>query len=243
MKPIEFEISNGELFCLAAILGYRSLLNIEYDPEETGADLVVLFNRLTEKLRDKKLIDEDFDGNITISKEMQKAISLCAEADRFWVVQSHVRSETIADYIYTVYNSGDDHLVLEQVDGENYKGMLTNDHKAMIDNISTNTPFSESTHQHTEIHAEAVGVATADEKYSLITVSLYTVDNENDGKSLICHSADMFLFIDSGGSYKLSVTEDETADETVEESGLFLPISKQDYSDNMESIFTVKEDV
>ena len=258
MKTIEFEISSGELFCLAAIQGFGYLLNVDYEHEESEADLLSLFNELSEKLRNKKWLDEDFDGNITVTKEMQKAISLCAVAERFWVIQNYVKNETIADYIYTVYNSGDDYLVLEQIDGENYNGMLAGSLEAVKDNILSKVPFSESTHLHEEFSSDEVESLTEGKQYSLITMAKYTVDTmeEDDNESsFIHHNAGMFLFLKNGGSYKLSILEEEPADGAEDESedeikdiqkkesGSFLPITKQEYFDNIDSILTDKEDI
>jgi len=243
MKDIGFEISNGELFCLAAIRGYGYLLNVDYEPEESGADLLSLFNNLTGQLRNKKLLDEDFDGNITVTEEMQKAISLCAAADRFWVMKSHLKKETISDHIYTVYNRGDDYLVLEQIDGVNYKGLLTTDPESVKESILIKTPFTEAKHQHTDIHSDAVEKVIEDDQYSLITVSGYSVDINDGEKSFLCHTADMFLFLDNGGSYKLTEPKASSGEETPEDSGIFLPIHKQEFSDRINSIFTGKEDI
>lgn len=218
MGTFEFETNKGELFCLAAIQGFGSLLNIEYEPEETGTDLLAVFNKLTERLRNKNWLDEDFDGNMTVDSKMVTAISLCGSADRFWVLQSHVKRETAADYIYTLFNTGDDYLVLEQIDGEKYKGLLTSDIAAAVSAMFTRTPFTETAHAYPKIMPGEVEVITEQESYALVSVSKYTTAAEGDERSLVCLDAAMFLLLDNGGAYMLSV--DETDD------GVFVPVDK-----------------
>jgi len=216
MGTFEFETSKGELFCLAAIQGFGSLLNIEYEPEETGTDLLAVFNKLTERLRNKGWLDEDFDGNMAVDSKMAAVISLCGSADRFWVVQSHVKRETTADYIYTLYNTGDDYLVLEQIDGEKYKGLLTSDIDAAANVVFTRTPFTEAPHTYKKIMPGEVEAITGQEPYALVSASKYTTATEGDERSLICLNAAMFLLLDNGGTYTLSV--DKTDD------GEFVPV-------------------
>ena len=220
MRAFEFETSKGELFCLAAIQGFNSLLNVEYEPEEIGTDLMAIFNKLTEGLRSKKWLDEDFDGNMTVSNEVAAVISLCGSADRFWIVQSHAKRETVADYLYTVYNADGDYLVLEQIDGENYKGLLTSDYAAVMDAVFAKTPFAEIAHTYSKILPDEVETITDKEPYALVSVSKYTTETESEERALVCLDATMFLLLDNSGSYSLSVSEND--------EGEFLPIEKTD---------------
>ena len=216
MGTFEFETSNGELFCLAAIQGFDSLLNVEYEPEETGTDLMVVFNKLTDRLRNKKWLEEDFDGNMAVSSEMVAAIALCGSAEQFWVIQGHAKRETVADCIYTVYNAKENYLVLEQLDGESYRGLLTRDRAALTRTVFAKTPFTPATHTYPKIIPGELEAITGREPYALINISKYTTEAANDARSLVCLDAAMFLLLDDGGAYTLSVDE---ADD-----GEFIPI-------------------
>jgi len=229
---VEFEISRGELFCLAAVQGFGSLLNVEYEPEESGADLLALVNKLSEKLREKKWLYEDFDGGMMVTKNMQTAISLCANADRFWLIQSYIKKETFAEYTYTIYDGGNDYLILEQVDTDNYKGLLVNHFDAVKDTVLEKTPFADSKHTHVEIPSDKVETIIAGETYALVSIIKYAIGVEDDERTLVCHDANMYLFIDSGGSYCLSVDESE--------NGALIPIDKPTYDTQIDNILGFK---
>ena len=235
MKTVEFEVSKGELFCLAAIQGFGSLLNVEYEPEESGIDLKLLFNMLTENLRNRKWLEEDFDGNMTIAKDIQAAILLCADAAQFWVVQSHVKKTTVADYIFTVYNTGSDYLTLEQLDNENYKGFLTSDLNTVKNNLFAKTPYAEAEYKYESIPSGEIVAVIADEKYTLINASMYRAQAEANDRILVCYDSNMLLFLENGGSYVLNVSEDD--------QGIFFPITQSDYNEKINSIFSGGEGV
>ena len=235
MRAFEFEISRGELFCLAAIHGVDSLLNVQYESEETGTDLMLLFNKLTESLRNKKWLDEDFDGNMTVLNELTTAISLCGAADRFWIVQSHTKKDTVTDYIYTIYNTGENYLVLEQIDGENYKGLLTDEYEAVKNTVFNKTPSFDAAHTYTKILPGEISAITENEPYAIVSISTYTTETDNDKRALVCLDAAMFLLLKNSGSYFLSADGND--------DGEFLPVEKTGGGLIFDKFFQNQEDV
>ena len=225
----EFDTTKSELFCLAAIQGFDSLLNVQYEPEETDADLIVLFNKLTEELRSKKWLEEDFDGNMTVSNEMAAAIELCAVAEQFWTVQSYVKKETTADYLYTVYNIDNVFLVLEQIDDDSFKGLLTADIGTVADAVFAKTPIVDAVPTYARILAPDLEEITEKEPYALINIAKYTTETEDGDRSLLCLDAAMFLLLDNCGSYILSVDNSE--------DGEFVPFMPTEDVKGFETIF------
>ena len=231
MKTYKFEISKGELFCLAAVFGYSTLINVVYEPEETGTDLKALFSKISDKLRQKKWLDEDFDGNMSVTDEMSLALSLCNSAKQFWVIQSCVKGDTIADYMYTVYNTSDDYLVLEQVDNDSFKGLLTNDFSLVKKNVTEKTPYSgQKSEQLVMSHSEAKKVLN-DESYSIFDIAKYIIDTVDEERTIVCLDISMFLHLKNGGSYLLSTEKNKDGD--------FLQINQDEYDKELDGIFSI----
>ena len=229
METVEFEISKGELFCLAAIQGYDSLINVEYEHEDLGIDLMPEFNRLTERLRKRKWLYEDFDGNMTIALNMAATMSLCGTAERFWIVRVHINKSILVDHVYTIYNIGSMYLSLEQIDSKNYYGVLASDFNRIRDSVLIRTPFVDSKHTNTGILLSELESVTEREQYALISINEYAVETDENERSVVCENASMVLFLERLGTFALQIGDDG--------SGGFFPISQDEYDNRIKSIF------
>jgi len=193
----------------------------------------LLFNALTERLRKKKWLDEDFDGNKTIIPEIEAAITLCATADRFWVIQSHHKRKTVTHSVYTIYNTGGAFLILKQVNSDTYQGQLLSDSSVINRKVFGEIPLCGTHHTYQKISIPDLVTVTENEPFSLINASLYTTEVEGDTKLLICLEALMFLILDNHGLYELSIS--------CNREGEFLPLSSTTGQTEFERIFDLRE--
>jgi len=232
---LEFEISKGELFCLAAILGIDELINVVYEPEGSESDINSLFSKFTDDMRKKKWLSEDFDGNVSLSSEMVEVIDLCRAANQIWLVQSHIKNKAETENVYTVYNNEKGYLLTEEIDELNYRCLLcgANEVDKIISRILMQAPFHEMDAINKNISETEIKLIKDKEDYTLLTASQYTVVNENNELSFICMDTEMFISLENSGIYRLSIEKDI--------GGEFIFLSLAGVQERLDNIFKIKE--
>ena len=231
---IEFEITKGELFCLAAMYGHGDLVNIPYEQDEFGEDLSAALHQITAGLRAKGWLEEDFDGNVTVPPHLELAAALCAAPERFWQVLVHGKQEAVFDIAAGIYAAGGCYLILNRLDAERYAGFLTEDGADVLGLMKAYAAFPEAAHTHTAIPASALSAVTEAEMFAAVNISRCALEVTETDKALLCGDVAMFLLLEHSGAYTLAAAEDE--------SGVFWPLTREAYEARLAELFAGEED-
>jgi len=229
----DFEITKGELFCLAAMYGYDSLLNIPYEPEEFEGDLAALFHQISGRLRAKGWLEEDFDGNVTVSAGLELAVSLCAAPFLLWQLQLHSKKGAAQDTVINAYNSGESYLILRQTDGEGYAGMLLEGYAEFVEAVKEYMPLPDVSNTYSELTEDQLSSILEAEPFTLVNISKCSLETDGPEKAILCHDAAMLLLLERGGAYMLYAGDSG--------NGTFLPVSQAEFDARMEILFAGEE--